>query len=109
MASNYESRIPEIIAKMETDVAAAVERAGYRFEAEAKSRARVDTGNMRREIRWSSTGQFTGQIEGGADYTVYNEYGTRYMTAQPMFGPAGEIVRPLFEQEIYNAVRTAVG
>jgi HK97 gp10 family phage protein len=33
-------------------------------------------------------------------YTVYNEYGTIYMSAQPMLRPAIEEVRPQFEKEL---------
>jgi HK97 gp10 family phage protein len=105
------NRIPEIIEKLETYCEIVVQRAGLRFEAEAKARARHDTGYMRSQIRWEpdEEDKLAGEVVGGADYTVYNEYGTVYMSAQPMFWPAAEVVRPIFEKEIREAVKGAVG
>lgn len=100
MAATLKSRIPDIVARSEAGAAAAVERAGLRVEAGAKARARVRTGFMRGEIQWHSHGPFEGEVIAGADYTIYNEYGTRYMSAQPMFVPAAEDAREAFVREI---------
>ena len=113
----YTSRIPEIIAALEINVSNVVQKAGFRVEAGAKSRARVDTGNMRRLIRWIPTGPFSGTVEGGAHYTIYNEFGwTRTypngtivsVSAQPMFIPAVEVARPIFQEELVIAINSAV-
>ena len=104
----YTSRIPEIAAALEINVSNAVQKAGFRVEAGAKSRARVDTGNMRRLIRWIPTGRFSGRVEGGAAYTIYNEFGTAHMSAQPMFIPATEVARPLFQEDMVKAINSAV-
>lgn len=58
----------------------------------AARRSRVDTGEMRDGWRWEATGRGTGQLINEVDHTVYNEYGTRNMSAQPM-------ARPAFEEE----------
>jgi HK97 gp10 family phage protein len=106
----YTSRIPEIIAALEASLPRVVERAGLRVEAGAKQRARVDTGYMRGQIRWTpSADPFVGEVVGGADYTIYNEYGTSTMSAQPMFAPAAEENKPIFEAEVAEAIRKAIG
>jgi HK97 gp10 family phage protein len=104
----YTSRFPQIVVEMNANVARVVERAGFRVEAGAKRRARYDTGYMRGQIRWTPIDAFSGEVIGGAHYTIYNEYGTIYMSAQPMFAPAVEEVRPLFVAEMQMAIREAV-
>jgi HK97 gp10 family phage protein len=105
-----ENRIPEIIARLEANLENVVDRAGFLFEREAKERARVRTGYMRNAIRWipDEGDKLKGEVVGGADYTVYNEYGTAFMSAQPMFWPAAEVVQPIFAHEVTLAVRSSV-
>lgn len=62
----------------------------------AKQLAPVDTGFMRENI--SQTDQANAEnlraaIESGADYSVFVEYGTVNMEAQPFFTPAFESAR----------------
>lgn len=104
----YETRIPEIIVRLESELGHVVQRAGYRVEAGAKRRARVDTGYMRGQIRWTPIDKYSGYVIGGANYTIYNEYGTAFMSAQPMFVPAIEEEKPKFIGEIRVAIRRAV-
>jgi hypothetical protein len=96
----WESRIPELSLAALEATAAAVEWAGFAMERIAKSRARVDTGFMRGEIRFEMLDRFEGELRGNAEYTIFHEYGTRYMAAQPMFGPAAEEIRPGFEERV---------
>lgn len=103
----YKSRIPKIAAQLESELSGAVNRAGYRIEAGAKRRARVDTGYMRGQIRWTPLTRYSGEVVGGADYTIFNEFGTVNMSAQPMFVPAVEEERPIFLGEIRLIVRKA--
>jgi HK97 gp10 family phage protein len=105
----YKTRIPEIVALMNAETSRAVQRAGFMIEAEAKSRARFDTGYMRSQIRWTPYDRFSGEVIGGAHYTIHNEYGTTNMSAQPMFLPATEIVRPKFEADMIAAINRAIG
>ena len=104
----YESRILEIITEIEIGLERTVEEAGLLIEAGAKSRARVSTGYMRAQIRWVPIDTFSGVVIGGADYTAYNEYGTVYMSAQPMFAPAAEEVRPIFIDRVKSILAKAV-
>lgn len=82
-------------------------------EAIAKPLARVDTGDMRNELyvrtedssdKTTSAAQDsfpeiaapehnTALLVGGSGHTVYNEFGTWKMSAQPMITPAIEAIR----------------
>jgi HK97 gp10 family phage protein len=133
---SYESRIPEIVARMEAGAQRVVTRTGLRIEAGAKQRSRWKTGYMRRAIRFYpnkmvenpkwifdeetgamtkldpdcliDAGMYAGEVVGGASYTIYNEMGTVHMSAQPMFGPATEEVRPIYIAEMEEMMRRAV-
>lgn len=106
--SRSKNRIPQIMVELQGELAACVQRAGFRVEAGAKRRARVDTGYMRGQIRWIRESPYSGRVIGGAEYTVFNEFGTVNMSAQPMFVPAAEEVRPIFIGEVRLALRKAV-
>jgi HK97 gp10 family phage protein len=82
---------------------AAVQTAVRSIETGAKRRARVDTGEMRRRLRGEMTGAFAGRVVGGAQHTIYNEYGTRHMAAQPMLTPAAELAREPFHHDLRQA------
>ena len=68
------------------------------IESEAKRRAPVDTGNLRRSL---ATEMLTGKNETVArgvvgtnvEYAAFQEFGTRNMQAQPYLGPALEMAR----------------
>lgn len=104
----YESRIPQIVAEISSGVAKTVQAAGFKIEAGAKRRARVKTGYMRGQIRWMPAGEFSGEVVGGAYYTIFNEFGTVHMGAQPMFVPATEEVRPWFMGQLRLVIKEAV-
>lgn len=105
---SYKSRYPRIIAKIMAEVPIAVQRTGFMIEAGAKRRARVDTGYMRGQIRWTpGKDGLSGEIIGGAYYTIFNEFGTVNMEAQPMFIPAMEEARPFFVGQMELALRRA--
>ena len=96
-----------------------VRKAAFDIQAEAASRAPVDTGFLKNSIYvvtsessdYGSGGggsnllppvepppdDKTAYIAVGANYGIYQEFGTRYMPAHPYLGPAVEAVRPGFE------------
>lgn len=95
------SKFPTITRNAALGAPRAVEKTGYRMQAGAQERARVLTGFMRGEIEWvQEPGAHEGQLIGGANYTIYNENGTRYMSAQPMLGPAAEEQREPFRRDL---------
>lgn len=51
--------------------------------ADARRRAPVDTGALRRSVAGESA-----RVTAGTDHWVYPEYGTRYQDAQPYMRPA---------------------
>jgi HK97 gp10 family phage protein len=94
------SRIPEIIEATEAGVALAVKRTAARIETGAKKRSRVDTGTMRAGWQQADVGDLEIMVFNPVFYTIFNEYGTIYMSAQPMLRPAIEEARGDFEREI---------
>lgn len=99
------SRLPEIVAEAEAKVAAAVEFTAFHIEGGAKQRARYKTGFMRGEIQANQVGHLEWEVIGGANYTIFHEYGTVKMEAQPMFVPASEDARPIFEEMMREVYR----
>ncbi len=80
----------------------AVAQAALEIEREAKTRAAVDTGFMRGAIGAEEIDQMNWQVVSGASYSVFVEFGTRKMDAQPFMTPAAEIVKPQFERAMRN-------
>lgn len=103
----------EVFADLDKKVNQVTRKAGFDAERIAKQRSRVDKGDMRAEwyVRTEDSSdrqELMGsdlfpEVEptphnevwliGGSKHTIYNEYGTRYMSAQPMATPAIEEVR----------------
>jgi HK97 gp10 family phage protein len=74
------------------------QRRGDQMVDIARNHSRVDTGAMRDGWKWteSNTG---GRLHNEVEHTSFNEYGTRYMSAQPMARPAAEQVFPLIIED----------
>ena len=105
-AGNLETFKDDFFSSVESDVEAAVEDAVN----EAQSRARVDTGEMRSEIRGEvekMASKVVAELIGGADHTPYNEFGTIYMSAQPMIRPALRSIERDLVERIARSWRSA--
>lgn len=87
-------RFPEIIVAGNSRTYAALDRAAHSIENGAKARSRVDTGNMRNGWTTERVSNAARMVYNPVHYTIHHEYGTRYMSAQPMLRPAVEEVRP---------------
>jgi HK97 gp10 family phage protein len=74
--------------------------------SEMKSTCPVDTGFLRDNIEESNSSSTAIQVSSRADYSIYVEMGTRYMTAQPFFYPA---VDKISVEKIQGDFKTAVG
>ena len=60
---------------------------------EAKLLAPVDLGELRNSMTYEvNKAQLEGVVGTNVKYSVYQEYGTRYMDAQPFLRPAVEVV-----------------
>jgi HK97 gp10 family phage protein len=75
----------------------AVRKTALDIEADAKTLAPVDTGNLRNSIG-SDIQELSAEVGPTASYSAYLEYGTSKMSAQPFMGPAFERRAPGLEQ-----------
>lgn len=73
----------------------------------ARQRSRVDTGEMRDGWLWRRTSHGSGVLENAVPHTLFNEYGTIHMSAQPMARPAKEEVWPLILDDFRKALARA--
>lgn len=78
---------------------------GPAMAAAAARRSRVDTGEMQAGWVWEATGQGTGQLRNAVRHTVFNEFGTVHMPAQPMARPAAEEIVPKMLEDFQNLER----
>lgn len=105
--SRWISSIPEITADLKVKADVATRNGAKRVVDGAKRRSRVDTGRMREGWDYEQTGPAEYTVFNDVDYTIYNEFGTRNMSAQPMLGPATEEERhrEAIAKEIAEAFR----
>lgn len=88
------------------DVKNAVKLNTSNFQKEAMRKAPVDTGNLKRAITIDILdGGYTGKITATADYSIYQEYGTRYMSAQPFMRPSLSIIEPQFRSDLLRLLK----
>jgi HK97 gp10 family phage protein len=95
-----ESKIPEIIALSETHANEAVEDTLIEMEDIAKENSRVDTGQMRDGWEHHMTGDHEGVLQNAVEHVIYNEFGTIFMSPQPMMTPAIEQGWPHFQERM---------
>lgn len=83
-------------------------------ERTAKGLAPVDTGNLKSSISTSdlramtTSGSVEAEVRATAEYSVYQEFGTSRMAAQPFMGPALDKHSPAFEEAMAQIVARAV-
>ncbi len=94
------NRLPSIAAQLPGAVRAVIGKTVSDVESGAKSRAAVDTGAMRNSIQGHITGDASGEVSVGAEYGIYQEYGTHKMPAHPFMHPAADAARPGFEAAV---------
>ena len=100
------NRIPSLPAAIRSAVAAEVQKAAFRIEADAKARVPVKTATLQRSIHTvMSNGGLTGTVGPSVFYGLYVEMGTRRMGARPFMRPAAEKNTAPF----VAAVRAALG
>lgn len=97
------SRFPQIILYSEAKIRSAVRKAEAAIIRRAQERSRVDTGYMRGGWQNRIVSSMEGIVFNLVEYTIYNEFGTVNMAAQPMLRPAVEETREEFESDIREA------
>ncbi len=93
-----ENNWPRMRAQMLDKADAAVVKAALDIEAQAKMRAPVLTGFLRGSIQASRVGPRHWRVDVGADYGIYQEYGTVHSNPHPFFEPAVNAVWPTFQE-----------
>src|SRR3990167_3709515 len=91
------SRVPQLTRAMKQKAGTYVAKAAADIEAQAKARAPVDTGLLKNSIVSRQEDDLRHIVEAPLHYSVYQEFGTRKMPAQPYMLPAVEFVKPSFE------------
>lgn len=119
MAANSFNHFEEIANALKPAVSQVVRKTALDLQAQAASRAAVDTGFLRNSVytvtaqgsSYHSGDKMLPEVAGpsddqsasvavGAEYGVYVELGTTHAPAQPYFYPAVEAVRPGFESAV---------
>lgn len=74
---------------------------GAEMQEQAQRNAPVDTGTLERSIglEMKDSGM-TAKVEAKADYAPYQEYGTRFMNAQPYIKPAFNVQKRKFKSDL---------
>lgn len=93
-------RTKEANAILAERIAVLVKKAAFDLEAQAKARAPVDTGHLRSSINTQEVTPVLYLVESPVHYSVYQEFGTRFMPAHPYMIPALEYVRPRLLEQI---------
>lgn len=89
MTVTLRSQIPQIIATAEAETQGATLKAAQNIVRIAKDRSREDTGAMKAGWEYRKAPESkTYEVFNAVRYTVFNEYGTIHMAAQPMLTPA---------------------
>ncbi len=98
----------KILGQIDAAVQKAMDETAAAAKAEARSRARVDTGEMRDGLDAIVTTTGAGRrkmvLFGTARHTLWNELGTSRMSAQPMLRPAIDLEAPKLRERIRAAL-----
>jgi HK97 gp10 family phage protein len=90
-------RLPGVAGQVRAGARLAVTKTVADLEAQAKSRAPVDTGALRNSITGTMTGETEGEVSTNQEYAPHQEWGTRFQPGTPFMRPAADAVRPGFE------------
>lgn len=91
------NKLPLLNMQARARAEAAVAKAAYDIEGQAKTVVPVDTGNLKNSIQTEAgDSDLTKYVGPHTDYAVYVEYGTYKTRAQPYMRPAAEQVAPGF-------------
>lgn len=88
------------------DVKRTVEINGSEMHRAAQRYAPVDTGNLKRNIRYNSQDQgFGAKVSSEAAYAAYQEYGTRYQSGKPHIRPSYHEQRRKFIRDLRRLMK----
>lgn len=91
------NKLPALTEGMEARASQVVRKVALDIKAGAIVRTvRVDTGAMKGGYDIEMDGPLTAIVFNSQDYHIYQELGTRFISASPMLGPAAEEQREPF-------------
>lgn len=96
IAQIVSNRFAEIARLLPAAVGEIVEDTLFEIEATAKDLVPVDTGTLKNSIQTEPETRASGVVYTPVDYSIFVEYGTVKMGAQPYMTPAAEQARPRF-------------
>jgi len=85
-------------------VATAVAKTALDGEAIAKAVAPVDTGFLKSAIKAEQASTLSWNVTSYAAYSIFLEYGTRFMAAQPYMTPTAARLRPILQRAVASAI-----
>lgn len=65
----------------------------------------IDTGNLMNRVESRSTGQAQGEVTSGAEYSAYQNFGTRFIAGRPFYSDAIEVARREFPERFRDLER----
>lgn len=87
---------PDIARNMPVKAEKVVAKIALDLSAQMKTRAPYEFGFLRGSIRAARVSHAHWRVTVGAEYGIYQEYGTRFMAAQPYVAPSVRFIRPVF-------------
>lgn len=104
MSATLTSRLAQIARDLTTSSERIVNDTGEAIAEGARSRARVDSGEMRDGIKWKRGQGAEGEVVAEDWKTHLHEFGTVRRGAQPMLVPAAEAERDRFVQRLRRSI-----
>jgi len=94
-----------VIDQVKQKASLVVQQTAVDLEARAKEIVPVKTGHLRSTIQHTVTGDLTAQVDVGAGYAGFVEFGTSKQEAQPYLTKAAEEIRPEFIEKLTQITR----
>jgi HK97 gp10 family phage protein len=107
MAGNVKvlfNHLPRIKAAMPGAIAQTVNDAAHKGVTYAKDLVRVDTGALWNSIEAKKLDETTWEYGPHTDYDIYQEFGTRKMSAQPYMRPSAEKIRKEYPELVVDTI-----
>ncbi len=104
------NKCPQVMRRFPAEVDRIVRAQLLQSESDAKENVVkydvIDTGNLLGSIFSQSTGQAQGMVASPAEYSAYQNFGTRYITGRPYFSDMVETARQEFPQRFRDLERS---
>jgi HK97 gp10 family phage protein len=109
-STKLKRQLKELPEELRTGIRKAVRSSAAAVRADARKRVRVDTGDLRRSIRYKTDRDGLGAVVKVHEYYGhFIEFGTSSIPAEPFLRPAAEAERKQFPSRISDDVRKALG